>query len=485
MLDSARLSNKEIIRALEHDSKFFINFFLAEDVLVPVPPFHCNILDLMVHKEVPQLSLAVPRAHSKTTLAQLAAIHYLLFTDYTYILYMSSSSGHAVPCVNDIVDWLKCDNFIRVFGHVQFQIEQEGKGFYIFTMPNGKRCILKAFGAGQKVRGTKIKKRRPQLVIIDDLEDNDNIANHDLFMQLKRWVYGPFIKCVDPFKNKFIWIGNMIQQESMLFENHKDPDWHSMLYGCLLEDGSTLWPDLWPLAALQKDFLKYQRNGMADVWFAEMMNMPMAGGNGIIKSDEITYAPAVQERDNIIGFLTLDLAISKEAWAHSTTINVHVWVEDSFWQITETREYKGIDPISLFWEVMEVGQRWGFNVVGIESVAYQAALKPVFEHLVLVEHLQGWQFLDVPARARKTERIVSWAAMVKSGHYALTEGDFVVTQQLLAYDPTKKENIDDIIDGCSHGVGMLSHYTYEIWNQQMDRESEPLEVQNSYAIAKV
>jgi len=194
-LDSARLGNAEIVRALEHDSQFFINFFLAEDIIVPVPEYQWEIMDLMVHSDVPKLSLAVPRAHNKTTLAQLAAIHYFLFTDYSYILYMSETSGHSVPCVNDIISWLTCDNFVKVFGHIQFQAEQVGKGYYEFTMPNGKQCILKAFGAQQKVRGTKIRKRRPQLVIIDDLEDNGpkgNINTHEAFIALKRWVYGPF-----------------------------------------------------------------------------------------------------------------------------------------------------------------------------------------------------------------------------------------------------------------------------------------------------
>jgi len=486
MLENTRLSNKDIAYALEHDSEFFINFFLAEEIVVPVPKFHGDLLDLMVHTDVPQLSLAVPRAHAKTTLAQLAAIHYLLFTDYGYVLYMSSTSGHSVACVNDIVDWLESENFQRVFGVCEFHTRQEGKGFYEFTMPNGKKCIIKAFGAGQKVRGTLIKKKRPQLVIVDDLEDNDNIGNKDLFMALKRWVYGPFKKCTDPFKNKWIWIGNMIQQQSMLFENHKSEYWHSILYGCLLEDGTPLWPDLWPLDALRQDFAEYQSNGMADVWFAEMMNMPMAGINSIIDADQITYLPQQAYREPKIGFLTVDLAISKEAWAHATTIIAHAWIADvEMWQIVETKEFFGIDPIALFREVVTMGADWGFFVVGIESVAYQAALQPVFQHLCLMENIEGFSFVGCPARARKTERILTWAGLIKDRTYGLTEGDYIVTQQLLAYDPTKKENTDDTIDGAAHGCYMIANYTYEIWNQQDLLTAEPHEIQNSYAVSKV
>lgn len=486
MLESARLSNADIVYALEHNSEFFINFFLAEEVKVPVPQFHSELMDLMVHTDVPQLSLAVPRAHAKTTLAQLSAIHHLLFTDFSYVLYMSSTSGHSIPCVNDIIDWLESDNFIQVFGTCAFHTRQEGKGFYEFTLPNGKYCILKAFGAGQKVRGTKIKKKRPQLVIVDDLEDNDNIGTPELFQALKRWVYGPFKKCTDPFLNKWIWIGNMIQQQSMLFENHKSQFWYSVLYGCLLENGTPLWPDLWPIAALRKDFAEYQENGMADVWFAEMMNMPMAGINGGIEAEDITYLPALVERESEFGFLTIDLAISDKDWAHQTVIAVHAWVPElDVWQIAETHAYTGIDPIALFREVIVVGSRWGFGVVGIESVAYQAALQPVFEHLALMENISGFTFVQVPARARKRERILTWFGMLKDGTYCLTEHDFVTTQQALAYDLSKKENEDDIIDACAHGVKVIAEYSFEIWNQKLLEKEEPHAIQNGYQISRV
>ena len=485
-LEAARLSNEDIILALEHDSRFFINFFLAEQIIVPVADYQTEIFDLSVHADVEQLSLAVPRGHIKTTLAQLSTIHHFLFFDYSYTLYMSSTVGHSIACCNDIVDFLESDNFRAVFGECVFTTRQEGKGFFEFKLPSGKQCILKAFGAGQKVRGTLIKKRRPQFIVVDDLEDNDNIGTKELFMALKRWVYGPFKKCVDPFKHKWLWIGNMIQQMSMLYENHQSQFWYSVLYGCILEDGTPLWEDLWPIEKLQQDFLEYQENGMADVWFAEMMNMPMAGINAIIQSSEITYLPKVEERDAKIGFATIDLAISANEWSHQTVIAIHVWVEYlEKWQIVEVAVYKGIDPISLFREVIDICSRWGILLVGIENVAFQAALLPVFDHLARMEALEDFNFVPVPARARKTERIVTWAGLLRDGTYALTEGDFTVTQQLLAYDPTKKENDDDVIDACAHGCHMLANYTYEIWNQKTSKTQTPHIIQNSYQVSRI
>ena len=487
-LGSAQLTNHEVVEALHHNSEFFINFFLAEEVKVPVPEFHVELMDLMIDSDtVEQLSLAVPRGHAKTTLAQLTAVHYFLFSDFSYILYMSSVAGHSVACCNTIVDFLESENFRRTFGEVVFQTKQEGKGFYEFTMPNGKQCILKAFGAGQKVRGTLIRKRRPELVIVDDLEDNDNIKTQELFNALEEWFLGPFYKCVDQFKSKWIWIGNMIKVESMLYKNSKSEFWHSRTYGCLLADGTPLWPDLWPLEKIRKDFLKYAERNKIGIWFAEMMNQPLAGENAIIDAEDIHYLPAAIPRENEIGFLTIDLAISDKEWAHKTVIAAHVWIADrECFQIAETRAFTGIDPISLFSEVISMGQVWGLYLVGIESVAYQAALQPVFEHLCLINRVEGFEFVGLPARQQKQFRIVAWASMVKSKDYALTEGDYHVTQQLLAYDPTKKENSDDTIDACAHGVTMINKYKYQIWNQKTLAEGrEEHRQQNCYQVSRV
>ena len=489
-MEQVQLGTEEIKLALEHDSEFFIEFFLGQELIFPVPDFHKENFDLMVMQEVEKLALAIPRAHAKTTLAKLACIHYFLFSDFSYILYMSNTLSVSIPNVNDIIEMMETENFVSIFGHITVETRQEGKGFYLFTMPWGKKCILKAFGAGNQVRGTLIKKRRPQLFVVDDLEDNDNIATKELFLKLKRWVYGPFKKCADPLKNKWIWIGNMIEKQSMLYSHMQSDFWHSRLSGCLLENGKPLWQDMWSIEALKKDYKEYVENGVADVWFAEMMNTPMVSGNGIIDADEIYYLPEVQPRDFEVGFITLDLAITDKDWGHDSVIAVHIYNEDhSCFQIAETKSLHGADPVTLYPEVIKMGIKWNVGLVGIESVAYQASVKPVFEHFDLVYSVKGFEYVNVPARAQKTARIITWAGLIKAKEYALNEGDFAVTHQLLSYDPLKKENVDDIIDAGAHGVHMIRNYTHKIFAmarrlERGEHTDEVSTIRNSHDICR-
>ncbi len=305
-----------------------------------------------------------------------------------------------------------------------------------------------------------------------------------------------FRKCLDKFHNKIIWLGNMISKQSMLYENCNSQFWYSRRYGCLLANSQVLWSDAWPLPKLMQDYAEYQEAGMADVWFAEMMNLPMAVGSGLIEADQITYKPAIEPRQYRVGFLTVDLAISQENWAHRTSIGIHVWVDDAewpHWQFILGHTERGIDTIALFWKIIDIAQDWGFFCIGIENEGYQQSLQHVYPHLCLLHNIEGLRWYPLKThKARKNERLKPWADMLKTkkngtpGEYALTEGDFIVTQQLLEYDATSKKNDDDIIDCGAYGPQMIREYYYEIMdsvnniNPQLSQN-----VQTTYQIARI
>lgn len=488
-----QISIDEAKAALQYDAEFLIQFFIGEEIHLPVPEFHKDILSVMVALKIDRFACAVPRDHAKTTLAKLACVWYFMFSEYRFIVYLSNTSEIAIPATNDIVKFLESDNFVNVFGHCTFYTKQDGKGSYKFTLPESlgaKLCILKALGAGKQVRGINVDNKRPQLAVVDDLEDNDNIATVDLFKKLKKWFYGPFLKCLDKFDNKVIWLGNMIAEQQMLNENCNSQFWHSRRYGCLLANGEALWADAWSIEKLQRDYAEYQEVGLADVWFAEMMNLPMASGSGLIQAEEITYKPAISPREYKLGFFTVDLAISEEKWAHRTTITAHSWVDDGegdpYWHANVLLAEKGIDTIALFWKIVEFAQTWGYFAVGIENEGFQASLQHVYPHLCLLHNIEGLKFFPLKTyKQAKNARLKPWADMLKSGQYAITEGDFVVTQQLLHYNAQKKNNDDDIIDGCAYGPQMIQEYYFEIHDALNGIDSGQLQVQTSYQIARI
>lgn len=490
-----QIDKEQIKAALQFDPEFFIQFFLGDEIDLPVPDFHPEIFWLMIHDalEVARFACAIPRDHAKTTLAKLACVWFFLFTDWRFIVYVSLTVGIAVPSVTDIIAFMESPNFKAVFGELNWGIlpdgtkgiRQEGKGIYKFEL-NGKICILRAHGGGMQVRGINVDNVRPQLAILDDIEDEETNATPELFAKLKRWFYGPFRKALDKRKNKMIHIGNLTANQTLIAEHIKSPYWYSRVYGCLLANGRPLWEDFWTIEKLRLDYMEYLEAGMADVWFAEMMNMPTAGGRGIIKAEDIVYRPFRIPDDIKYGFITIDLAISEQTWAHKTVIAVHGFVDDvddlvdGQWQCVDYEGFSGIDPINLFWAVVTLCKKWRISTVGIESTAYQASLKSVFEYLCIQNGITNMEFVQLQAIGRKAIRIISWAAWLKDGTYALNQGDFVITQELLTYRPDKKDNADDHIDAFAYAPQMIQNWMHLIMREFKVVQNQ--QIQGSYEV---
>lgn len=464
----------QAIELLREGQEFFVHFFMGEELEYEIPQFHLDGFKFLLSTTVSRVALAWPRSHAKTTYAKLAVVWYLLFTDYRFVVYLSNTATVAKDALRDVIAFMQSDNFVSLFGEPKWLKHNETEGQHIFeiNVPRDgrfvrKRCILKALGAGQQVRGLNIDHQRPQLAVVDDLEDNENTETEAARTKLRGWVYGPFLKALSrkPVA-KVIWLGNYISNQALLRHICDSPAWTSMRYGCLKANGEPLWPDLWPLEALKADFEEYRAANISGKWMAEMMNLPMPDGMGLIKPDEIHYEALPNEEDIEAVFITIDPAISQELHADSSALAVHA-INGPRTQIVETVKGK-FGPMELFSVCLALCMKWRVRVVGIEAIQYQAALQTLFDHWFRERLIFGMEIVKLGSKARKHERIHGFASMLKRRGYVLTHGDIDVTNQILGYDPTKRDNDDDVIDACAYGVDMLQRYSHLIYKDRME-----------------
>jgi len=235
-----------------------------------------------------------------------------------------------------------------------------------------------------------------------------------------------------------------------------------MRFGILKSNGESLWPDLWPVEEIISDYEDYLQENQVATWFAEMMNYPMPPSGGVIRVDEILFVPGIEPSDPYMhGFATIDLAISQKEWAHNTIIAIHVF-DGKHWVIAETVKTKTNDPIKLFWTLVSLSKKWKINYFGIESVAYQQVLMPIYEYFCKTNNIHNMHFIPCPARLSKAERITAWGGLLRNKTYALTIRSQELLNQLLSYDPTSNSNEDDFPDACAHGPHMIRKYGAKI-----------------------
>lgn len=461
-------SQGEIIERLQTDGEFFIEFFLAEELTSPVPFFHYGeIWPLLTNTAMQRVLLAIPRDHAKTTLSKLAVVWYFLFTNHRFCVYLSNTNTIAKNACKDIIGYFNSPNFVATYGRIKMTKESETDSLWMFELPMAggriKKCILRAVGAGQQMRGINIDNQRPDIAVVDDVEDLENTDSEILQKKLDRWIFGPFIKALARQK-KIIWLGNMLQKTSLLARLSERPKWNPVKFGAIVQDKVTgaftpLWPERWPMQELIEDFQEYVDLGLIETWMCEMMNMPGHGVDGFTQ-EQIRYAPVPENDDLLAAWLVLDPAFGEAATNDDSSITVHVLPKDGPAMVVDHRTGK-FKEHELFELMMMLGREWNAWVWGIEAVAAQRVLIPFFQ-VLLATQLMNHSVEMIPLMAGKGDpkvaRIRAWVAMMAKNEYAVYEGAVEITQQLLSYNMKKKSNRDDLIDSCAYGPQMLAQY---------------------------
>lgn len=475
-----------IIESLRTNRPFLIEFFIGEELEFPVPQIHVDILNQMCSLEVIKMMLAIPRGHAKTTMAKIAVIWYFLFTRYRFCVYLSNSSPIAKNACRDIIKMLQSPNFVSVFGKLHIVKESETEGIWIFDIEVApgkmKRCILRAAGANQQMRGINVDNQRPDIAVVDDLEDLENTGSPVLQKKLDHWVFGTFLKAL-AHRHKVIWIGNMLQPTSLLARLSKHESWHPTVYGCLVKDKVTnqlvpLWPDLWPVEKIIEDMKFYKSMGLLETWMCEMMNMPGRGQNGF-GQDQINYIPRPNPDDLIGSFLTIDPAFGQDVKENDcSAIAAHGITEDNPPCVVDVtsghfREHE------LFQECLKLAIYWNAWVWGIEAQSGQSALLTLFKVLAVQQNIEGIEFIPLSPEARKKSmRISTWVSSMEAGTSAIHEEDIDITTQLLSYDITVKDQTDDIIDACAYQIDMVERffglilYSFQSSNGMWDKNAK-------------
>ncbi len=465
----ADISIEDVRALLKTDAEFFVEFFLAESLDMPVPQFHKEIWSLLTDTEKERILLAIPRDHAKTTLAKLVVIWYWLFTPHRFCVYLSNTAPIAKGACRDIWAFITENaNFIEVFGKIRPIKTSENEGLWIFDLPMGngrvKRCALRALGQGQQMRGINIDNQRPDIAVVDDVEDNENTESELQQAKLDRWMFGPFLKALARRK-KILWLGNMLTKTSLLARLSRNVRWNPVVFGSLIRDAQTgqlepLWPGKWSVPSLIDDFKEYRDNGLIETWMCEMMNMPGHGENGF-RPEMMNYAPQPMPDDLECAWLSIDPAFGQDSHNDYTCIAVNGIPKDGGLPMTVAESHGKWDEIGIFIEALSLANYWGAWVWGIEAVAAQKVLIALFNVLLSSRGMIGRvEMLPLLAGRGdpKSTRIRAFVALMANGEWAIHDGDVAITQQAMEYDFRKQDQLDDILDACAYGPAMMEQY---------------------------
>lgn len=448
--------------------EIFIELFLHEHLDMEIPEFHKEIWRLLTEQDKERVLLAIPRDHAKTTLAKLAVVWYYVYTKRRFCVYLSNTSPIAKGACKDIMDFMQSQNFRNLFGVIQITKQSENEALWEFDLmlPNGKikKCILRGLGQGQQMRGVNRNNQRPDIAVIDDIEDLENTAGPEQQKKLDKWMFSTFLKALAREK-KVLWLGNMLTKTSLLARLSRKKIWNPVVFGCLVKNINTgeltpLWPEKWTIPELIEDFCEFRDLGQVDSWMCEMMNMPGFGTNGF-SADQIHYLPSLTPEAYQATFITVDPAFGLKAHNDESSIAVHGIPKDGSTPRTVYIMHGKWDEVTLFDRIMECAQAWNAYAWGIESVAAQKVLISLF-NVLLANRLMYGQVEMVELTAGKGDpkmgRMRALVSMMAKKQWGIPDSDVDFTMQLLGINTASKDNEDDIVDSVAYGPKMYEQY---------------------------
>lgn len=403
------------------------------------------------------MEVMMPRGFSKTTLFNGLIVYMTLFKLVEYIVCLSETATHAEQQLGNIKAELEGNDVIlELFGTVAPARNDPEKwtGNDIQTL-TGVR--VQALGRGGQVRGRNSRGRRPDIILGDDIEDEESVATEEQRRKTLNWMVGSVIPALPRRKGKIFLLGTMLHRESLLMSMARDPDFVTVRFGAMLEDGSALWPEMMTEGEWLRQRDKFKRQGLLERFYMEYQSSIHLDADSR-KFQPENWRTVQRERGDFVSVaMAIDPAISEKAGSDACAIAVVGMTKNGVVHVLDLWSKVGANPREQVDQYFRLHFQWWVELHGVEAVAYQAALI----HLLTEEMArksQGWgsraffaiqPLLHGKKKAERIEGIL--APRYAAGYITHQRRFFELESEALDWPNGKRDHLDAV----AMAVGLL------------------------------
>lgn len=488
---SAAILKSAVVESAD-DPAFFCRFFLRHWFPEEMPAFHLGLLALITRKvsflekysdaipwllehfvymadpndpdsnELPVFQLdpeehifmvagannceIIPRGFSKTTIYNAANLHECVTDGSTFTVYISESSTHSETQLGNIRFELERNTLLRAaYGDVvPTRADSEKWTSDQLQLKNG--AVLVARGRGAQVRGINYRGRRPNKILLDDVEDKESVSTPEQRKKVVDWFYGAVMPAGNEMSGakdndaaqeplQITVLGTLLGPETLLTTVAQDPTFNTVKFGATLPrkvEGRRLQPQVSELTdadmlwAYKLNAVDYKRKRKQYVLVGQIANFALefdstvrADENAKFARENVQSYMLIQRSDLIQVSMALDPAISDQPGRdHTALIVAGRRASDGMIFLLDEWGGLGKTPREKIDAFFEYSLRWGVTKHGIEAQAYQRALI----HLMREEMARRQKFFEIEpiiqgAAQRKDDRIVGILAPRYSNGY--------------------------------------------------------------------
>ena len=412
----------------------------------PVPSFHEEMWDLCC-SDAKYVAIAAPRGHAKSTSITFSyTLASLLFRERKFVVIVSDSEFQASMFLGQIKQTLQeNEDIANLFhlkrdekGHVAFPKETETD--IIVEFEDGYKFRVIAKGSEQKMRGLLWDGKRPDMMVLDDMESDEQVMNKERRDKFRRWFYGALIPALS--ENGIIrYVGTILHQDAMLeqlmpkvggayvvetplkmYKTKYAGFWHTVKYRAHSEDFSQiLWPDRWDKDKLKQVRDEYVQRGLSDKYSQEYLNIPIDESTAFFKRSDFLPENADDKKKLLNYYITGDLAISDRDRADYTVFKVGGMDEAGILHIKNVIRARmdGEEIVNTMIGLQKVYNPLAF---GLEDMQVSKAIGPYLNRAMLESNTFINLIMMKPHRTDKLSRAQSIRARMRAGGVKFDKG---------------------------------------------------------------
>lgn len=414
----------------------FAHVYLNHYMTHESPQFHVDLMSWCEAALQPNGRIlgACPRGHAKTTIGSLFSVAYAACLGLKRnIIFVGATKGEASAKMRNVVLELESNPLLRHDFGESILPARDSKNQWIANndseviLSNGVR--MGAIGLGGNIRGQNDRGVRVDLIVLDDPESDRMVESETERRKNLKWIRRAMMNALEEGTGSIIWLGTLLHRASLLAVMLDQQSWPKFNIPALDGNQNALWPGRW---SYEKLMLKKEEIGSL-AFAQEYLNKPLDDDTAVYLREWFRfydredlyfargrwYAPVPDSWEQRNGdkprylalntILTMDPAIGlhrKNAYTafcvlgkqEETGLLFLLHISQS--RITFPEQLKQLRNLHLIWNP---------GRVGIEAIAYQAALAQA------VEAFEGIPVLEIRPTDSKQTRIQAASVPVEKG----------------------------------------------------------------------
>ena len=278
------LSIEEAIIRCATDTPLFGQVFFPRASRMASPEFHYQICAAVEDPDNEKIAVKVLRGGAKTTVARILLGKRIAYAISRTMLIISETAEHSY----ETVKWLKHaverkDIYARTFGLERGDKHTDPANGEKYTWRDDKiqvyhnqtRNIITIVGTGifGQSRGLNIEDYRPDFILLDDIQDEDNSSTPEMRKKVEDRVYGAITNTLAPLSEApnatILFLQTPLHKQDAIEKAKGDPEWKYIEVSCFAQRGESVWPERWSTQTLLKKKAGFVHRNQLSIWLKE------------------------------------------------------------------------------------------------------------------------------------------------------------------------------------------------------------------------